>query len=66
MGTPLISFDRTIADLQNALRDAGFEVRRLIEHQRYEVKETDPAESDLPDILWDIPQSVRFWAVLEK
>ncbi|EMA46814.1 class I SAM-dependent methyltransferase [Halococcus saccharolyticus] len=56
-------FDRTIADLHNALVDAGFEVRRLIEHQRYEVEENDPAESDLPEILCDVPQSVRFWTV---
>lgn len=59
----LFVFDRTVADLHNALVDAGFEVRRLIEHQRYEVEENDPAESDLPEILWDVPQSIRFWAV---
>lgn len=63
-GSTLISFDRTIADLHNALVDAGFDVRRVIEHQRHEIREADPAESDLPEILWDVPQSVRFWAVL--
>lgn len=62
----LISFDRTIADLHNALVAAGFDVRRVIEHQRHEIKETDPAESDLPEILWKVPQSIRFWAVLEE
>lgn len=60
----LVSFDRTIADLHNTLVDAGFEVRRLIEHQQHEVETSDPAESDLPDVLWDVPQSVRFWTVL--
>lgn len=59
----MIAFDRTVADLQNALVDAGFEVRRVIEHQRKEVEENDPDESELPDVLWDIPQSVRFFAV---
>jgi len=62
----LISFDRTIADLHNALVDAGFEIRRLVEHQRHEVEQNDLGESDLPEILWDVPQSVRFWAVLEE
>lgn len=59
----LTVFDRTVADLHNAFVNAGFEVRRLIEHRRHEVEENDPKESELPDILWDVPQSVRFWAV---
>jgi len=56
-------FDRTVAGLHNGLVDAGFEVRRVVEHQRHEVEQNEPAESDLPDVLWRIPQSVRFWAV---
>lgn len=59
----MVVFDRTVADLHNALVDAGFDVRRVIEHQRHEVEENDPEASDLPDILWRVPQSVRFWAV---
>ncbi|WP_135805829.1 class I SAM-dependent methyltransferase [Halorussus marinus] len=59
----LIVFDRTVGDLHDALVEAGFEVRRLIEHRRHEVVENDPADSDLPDLLWQVPQSVRFWAV---
>lgn len=59
----MVVFDRTVADLHNALVDAGFEVRRLVEHQRHEVEETDPADSDLPEVLWRVPQSVRFWTV---
>lgn len=59
----LRTFDRSVADLHNALHDAGFEVRRLIEHQRHAVEENDPEETDLPEVLWRVPQSVRFWAV---
>lgn len=59
----LTVFDRTVADLHNALVDTGFEVRRLIEHRRHEVEENEPQDSDLPNILWKIPQSVRFWTV---
>ena len=59
----LTVFDRTVADLHNALVDAGFEVRRLIEHQHHEAEENDPADSDLPEVLWKVPQSVRFWVV---
>lgn len=59
----LTVFDRTIADLHDAFVDAGFEVRRLIEHRRPEVEETQPTDSDLPEILWDVPESVRFWVV---
>jgi SAM-dependent methyltransferase len=61
----LISFDRTVADLHTALVDADFTVERLIEHQRHEVETNDQSESDLPDVLWNVPQSVRFWAVAD-
>jgi len=61
----LIVFDRTVGELHDALVGAGFEVRRLIEHRRHEVEENDPADSDLPELLWRVPQSVRFWAVAE-
>lgn len=59
----LTVFDRPVSDLHAALVNAGFEVRRLLEHRRHEVREYEPAESDLPEILWDVPQSIRFWAV---
>jgi len=59
----LTVFDRTVADLHNTLVDAGFEVQRLLEHGRHEVEENEPADSDLPEILWNVPQSVRFWTV---
>lgn len=59
----LVAFDRTVADLHNALVDAGFEVRRLLETRHREARETDPADSEMPDLLWSVPSSVRFWAV---
>jgi ubiquinone/menaquinone biosynthesis C-methylase UbiE len=59
----LTVFDRTVADLYNALVDAGFEVRRLLEHRHHEVEEDDPTDADLPEALWKVPRSVRFWAV---
>ena len=62
----LTVFDRTVADLHNALVDAGFEVRRLVEHRRHVVRENDPSESDLPETLWRVPQSVRFCAVANR
>lgn len=58
-------FDRTVAELHNALVDAGFDVRRLLEHQRHKVEENEPGDVDLPELLWDVPQGVRFWAVAE-
>ncbi|WP_435115415.1 class I SAM-dependent methyltransferase [Halolamina sp. C58] len=61
----LTVFDRTVADLHNGLVDAGFEVRRLLEHHNHEVEQNEPEESDQPDVLWKIPQSVRFWAVAQ-
>lgn len=59
----MVVFDRTVADLHGAFVDAGFEVRRLLEHRHHEAEERDPADSDLPELLWDVPRSVRFWAV---
>jgi len=59
----LVAFDRPVSELHNALVDAGFEVRRIVEHQRHVVEENDPEETDQPAVLWRVPQSVRFWAV---
>ncbi|SFB86564.1 Methyltransferase domain-containing protein [Halobiforma haloterrestris] len=60
----LVVFDRTVADLHNALVDAGFDVRRLVEHRHQKFEANDPEDLDLPEILWKVPQSVRFWAVV--
>ncbi|MFC7069609.1 class I SAM-dependent methyltransferase [Halobaculum lipolyticum] len=59
----LVLFDRTVADLSNALRNAGFEVNRMLEHVTDPVADADPADSDRPDVLWEVPRSVRFRAV---
>ncbi|APW97832.1 SAM-dependent methyltransferase [Halobiforma lacisalsi AJ5] len=59
----LVVFDRTVADLHNALVDAGFDVRRLVEHRHGKFEANDPEDLDLPEVLWKVPQSVRFWAV---
>ncbi|MBP1986701.1 hypothetical protein [Halolamina salifodinae] len=40
--------------------------RRLsghLERQQHAVTESEPEETDLPELLWRVPQSVRFWAV---
>lgn len=59
----LVTVDRTPATLHNALRDAGFEVTRMLEHVNDPVAERTPEESDRPDVLWEVPRSVRFRAV---
>jgi len=56
-------FDRTVADLHGALEAADFDVRHVVEHQRHAVEHGDPEDSDLPEVLWRVPQSLRFWAV---
>ena len=61
----LAVFDRSVGDLHNALVDAGFDVRRIFEHRGHEVEHSDPEDSDLPDVLWDVPRSARFWAVAQ-
>jgi len=59
----MVVFDRTVADLHAALVDHGFEVRRLLETRHHAAEENDPGEGDLPDLIWEVPRSVRFWAV---
>ncbi|WP_336036413.1 class I SAM-dependent methyltransferase [Halobacterium yunchengense] len=59
----MVAFDRPVADLHNALEDAGFDVVRVVEHQRHAVENGDPGDADLPAVLWRVPQDVRFWAV---
>jgi len=61
----MLVFDRTVADLHGGLEAAGFDVRHVVEHQRHAVENGDPADSDLPEVLFRVPQSVRFWAVAE-
>lgn len=61
----LIVFDHTVADLHNALVDAGFTVKRLLEPRHHKTEHNDPSDSDLPQLLWKVPGSVRFWTVAE-
>ncbi len=61
----LIVFDHTVADLHNALVDAGFTVKRLLEPRHHKTEYTDPNDSDLPELLWKVPGSVRIWAIVE-
>ncbi|MEE6209092.1 class I SAM-dependent methyltransferase [Salarchaeum sp. III] len=62
-GETLTVFERPIDDLYNALTAAGFDVHRLVEHQHPHVAENDPGARGLPEALWKIPRSVRFWMV---
>lgn len=59
----MVVFDRTVGDLHDALVGAGFEVRRLLETRHHRAEHGDPDDDDLPDLLWKVPGSVRFWAV---
>jgi len=61
----LVVFDHTVADLHNALVAAGFGVERLLEPRHHGTDNSDPSGDDLPELLWKIPGSVRFWAVAE-
>ncbi|MDQ2072978.1 class I SAM-dependent methyltransferase [Haloarcula sp. H-GB4] len=61
----LIAFDHTVADLHNSLVDAGFTVKRLLEPRHHQTTLDDRNDSDLPELLWKVPGSVRFWAVAE-
>lgn len=61
----LVVFDHTVADLHNALVDAGFTVQRLLEPRHHRTENSDAADSDLPELLWKVPGSVRFWAVAD-
>jgi len=35
----------------------------MLEHVNDPVADTDPAESERPDVLWEVPRSVRFRTV---
>lgn len=61
----MVVFDHRVADLHNALVTAGFAVERLLEPRYYKTRHVDREESDLPELMWEVPGSVRFWAVAE-
>ncbi len=60
----MVVFDRTVGDLHGALHEAGFDVRRLIEHRHPAIESGAwDRDGDRPETLWRVPTSVRFWAV---
>ena len=64
-GSEMVVFDRTVADLHNALVDCGFDVRRLLEpgSDDPEDYDDDPLASNRPELMAMVPRSLRFWAV---
>lgn len=62
----LIVFDRTVSDLHNALVDAGFDVRRVLEpgSDDPEAYDDDPLDSNRPSLMAKVPRTLRFWAVV--
>ncbi|WP_247730920.1 class I SAM-dependent methyltransferase [Halovivax limisalsi] len=62
----MVVYDRTIADLHNALVDAGFAVERLLEPGSDDPEEhdDDPLESDRADLPASVPRNLRFWATV--
>jgi SAM-dependent methyltransferase len=61
----LVVFDRTVSDLHNALVDAGFDVRRLLEpgSDDPDAYDDDPLDSNRPALMAQVPRTLRFWAV---
>jgi SAM-dependent methyltransferase len=62
----LIVFDRPVSDLHNALVDAGFDVRRVLEpgSDDPEAYDDDPLDSNRPSLMATVPRTLRFWATV--
>jgi SAM-dependent methyltransferase len=62
----LVVFDRTVSDLHNALVDAGFDVRRVLEPGSDDPDDydDDPLDSSRPSLMAKVPRTLRFWAVV--
>lgn len=62
----LTVFDRKVSDLHNALVDAGFDVRRVLEPGSDDPDEydDDPLDSNRPALMAKVPRTLRFWAVV--
>ncbi|AXG11336.1 class I SAM-dependent methyltransferase [Haloplanus rubicundus] len=62
----LIVFDRPVSDLHNALVDAGFDVRRVLEpgSDDPEAYDDDPLDSNRPSLMAKVPRTLRFWATV--
>jgi len=62
----LIVFDRKVGELHNAAVDAGFTVKRILEPGSDDPDEydDDPLESTQPELMAQVPRTLRFWAVV--
>jgi len=65
-GADLVVFDRAVSDLHNALVDAGFDVRRVLEPGSDDPDDYDdePLDSSRPSLMAKVPRTLRFWAVV--
>lgn len=61
----LIVFDRKVSELHNTAVDAGFDVRRILEPGSDDPDEydDDPLDSNQPELMAQVPRTLRFWAV---
>lgn len=61
----LMIFDRKVSELHNTAVDAGFDVRRILEPGSDDPGEydDDPLESNQPELMAQVPRTLRFWAV---
>lgn len=61
----MIVFDRKVSVLHNALVDAGFDVRRILEPGSDDPDEydDDSFKSNQPELMALVPRNLRFWAV---
>lgn len=65
-GSDLVVFDRTVGDYHDALVDAGFDVRRILEPGSDDPADyDDPLESNRPELMALVPRNLRFWAVAD-
>jgi SAM-dependent methyltransferase len=62
----LVVFDRTVSALHDALVDAGFDVRRVLEPGSDDPDDydDDPLDSSRPSLMAKVPRTLRFWAVV--
>jgi SAM-dependent methyltransferase len=62
----LTVFDRSVSDLHNALVDAGFDVRRVLEpgSDDPEAYDDDPLDSNRPALMAQVPRTLRFRALV--
>ena len=63
----LVVFDRPVSDLHNAVVDAGFDVRRVLEpgSDDPEADDDDPLDSNRPSLMAKVPRTLRFWATVQ-